>query len=187
MHIPTKRHRKDEKRIQENSSKIYTNVAAPIQHAAITAYEPNKEIEEYMNTTRQIHRIMGQYTSEEFNKIDGLKATTPQGAFYFFLDFNDLKDDLKRKGVKTSNELMHSLISDPHHIATVTGDACMINPDNYGARIAFVDYDGKKTYDNYTKDPPKTKSDEQHFAKENAPLMVKGIEALKNYIRYITS
>jgi len=166
---------------------VYTNVSTPTQYAAVTAYEPNEEIEEYFKITREIHRIMGLFMSEEFNKINKISATTPQGTFYFFVDFNELSDDLKRKGVMASNELMYSLISHPHHLVTVTGDACLLKPDNYGARIAFVDYDGKEAFERFTQNTPKTKSDEIEFVKQNAPRMVRGIEALKGYVNYLKS
>lgn len=164
---------------------VYTNVSTPTQYAAITAYKPNSEIEEYFNITREIHRIMGLFMSKGFNEIEGLKATTPYGGFYFFCDFNELSEDLKKNGVATSNELGKSLISHPFHIATVTGDACLLKPDDFGARIAFVDYDGKQVYYKYKENPPRTKSDETEFVKENADRMVRGVEALKRYVAFM--
>ena len=166
---------------------VYTNVSTPTQYAAVLAYEPNEEIEEYFKITREIHRIMGQFVSAGFNEIDGINATTPHGAFYFFADFNEMSEDLIRNGVTTSNELGHSLLSHPHHIATVTGDACLLDPDDFGARIAFVDYAGKEAFETYRQNPPKTKSEEIEFVKNNAPKMVNGIAALKRYVEYIKS
>ncbi|MGI9566647.1 MAG: pyridoxal phosphate-dependent aminotransferase [Nitrosopumilus sp.] len=166
---------------------VYTNVSTPTQYAAIRAYEPNDEIEEYINITRQIHRIMGTYLSARWNQVDGVRATIPQGAFYFFADFNELSADLKRKGVATSNQLAESLISCPYHIGAVTGDANMLESDNYGARIAFVDYDGKKAFDDYKDNPPKSELDEIEFVKKNSPMMVKSVESLKNWVSYIKS
>ncbi|MEE9151361.1 MAG: aminotransferase class I/II-fold pyridoxal phosphate-dependent enzyme [Thermoplasmata archaeon] len=164
---------------------IYTNVSTPTQYAAITAYEPNEEIEEYFKITREIHRILGLFMSEEFNKIMGIRATTPHGGFYFFTDFNEISEDLIKNGVKTSNDLGRSLISHPFHIATVTGDACLLKPDDFGARIAFVDYDGKTSFGKFKQEPPKTKSDEIEFVKQNAPRMVRGNEALRRYVKYL--
>ena len=166
---------------------VYTNVSTPIQHAAIKAYDPNSEIEEYINITRDIHRIMGTYLSEEWGKVEGVSTTKPQGAFYFFADFNSLKDDLKRKNVMTSNHLGESLLSCPFHIAVVTGDACMLEPDNYGARIAFVDYDGKKTFDDYKNNKPQNAIEEMEFVLRNAPLIVRSVDSLKEWIKYIKS
>jgi aspartate aminotransferase len=61
----------------------------------------------------------------------------------------------------------------------------MLEPDDYGARIAFVDYDGKKTFENYKQNPPKSSSDEIEFVKQNAPMMVKSTDSLRGWIDYI--
>ena len=166
---------------------VYTNVSTPTQYAAIKAYESNQEIDQYIAITRDIHRIMGKYLSEEWDKVDGVSTTKPKGAFYFFADFNQLAPDLKRKDVMTSNQLGQSLLSCPFHIAVVTGDACMLEPDNFGARVAFVDYDGKSTYDDYKNNTPKTSSEEIEFVKRNAPLMVRSTESLRKWVNFIKS
>ena len=183
--LPTTSTEELENDFKKVAATVYTNVSTPTQYAAIKAYEPNEEIEEYINITRQIHRIMGTYLSEEWNKVDGIKATKPEGGFYFFADFNELADDLKKKGVTTSNQLGESALSCPHHIGIITGDACLLEPNDYGARIAFVDYDGKKTFDNYKQNPPRSNSDELEFVKQNAPMMVKSVNALKEWVSYI--
>ncbi len=164
---------------------VYTNVATPMQYASIAAYEPNEEIDEYFKVTRQIHRVMGEYFSEQFNGIDEIVATVPQGTFYFYADFNRLAQALKAKGVMTSNELAHSLMAHPHHVATITGDSLILRPNDYGARIAFVDYDGKAAFNNYLRNPPKTKEEEIAFVKENATRMIRGVRSLKAYIEDI--
>ena len=166
---------------------VYTNVSTPTQYAAIKAYEPNGEIEDYISTTREIHKIMGTYLSEKWDSIDEITATKPEGAFYFFADFNSMSALLKKKGVDTSNKLAESLLSCPFHIAVVTGDACMLEPDNYGARITFVDYDGKKTFDDYKNNKPQNRSDELEFVKRNAPLMVRSVDSLREWIEFIKS
>jgi len=166
---------------------VYTNVSTPTQYAAITAYEPNEEIEEYINITRQIHRNMGIFLSSAWNNIDGVKTTTPEGAFYFFADFNELSSDLKKKGVATSNELAGSLISCPYHIGVVTGDANMLEPEDYGARIAFVDYNGKQAFDDYKNNTPKSESEEAEFVRKHSPMMVKSIDSLQNWVNFIKS
>ena len=61
----------------------------------------------------------------------------------------------------------------------------MLEPDDYGARIAFVDYDGRAAIINYNKTKPKTPSDEIEFVKQNAPRMVKSTDSLKDWVDYI--
>jgi len=166
---------------------VYTNVSTPTQYAAVKVYEPNEEVEEYFRITRQIHRMIGHFSSDGFNGIDGIKATRPKGSFYFFADFNTLAEDLKRKGVNDSNALGRSLIDHPHHIAVVTGDALMLDRDDYGARIAFVDYDGKEAFEAYKSTPPKTEADEIEFVKRVAPKIVEGIDQLRSYVDVISA
>ncbi len=161
---------------------VYTNVSTPTQFAAVTAFKPNPEIEEYFKITRKIHQLMGQYFSKEFNNISGISATTPHGGFYFYVDFNEHSEALRHAGAATSNDLARSLISHPYHIATVTGDAVMLRPDDYGARIAFVDYDGKAAFDNYKQNPPRGAGGAEEFIKQNAPQMVSGVNALRKYV-----
>ena len=165
---------------------VYTNVSTPTQHAAVNVYRPNAEIDEYLHITRNIHRIMGLYFSKELNSIPGLKATVPKGGFYFYADFNAIKDSLKSKGVMTSNDLGSTLLDHPYHVATITGDAVMISPDDFGARIAFVDYNGKETYERYRGEPPQTQEEEEEFVRCNAPKMVKGIASLRQFVAIIT-
>ena len=185
--LPLQESRKIRLDFMKIAATVYTNVATPMQYAAIAAYEPNDEIDEYIRVTREIHRMMGEYFSDQFNMMDGIRATTPQGTFYFYADFNEIADALKEKGVATSNDLAHSLMAHPHHIATITGDSLILRPNDYGARIAFVDYDGKAAFDRYQDNPPKTKQEEIDFVKECAPRMVRGIRSLKTYMDDITS
>jgi len=161
---------------------VITNVSTPTQYAAVTAYLPNEEIEEYFKIIRSIHRIAGTFMAESLNSIDCLKATIPEGGFYCFVSFNELKEDLKRRGVDNSNALANSLLSHPHHIATVTGDAVMLDPNDYGARIAFVDYDGKKVFDAYKDTPPQ---DETAFVKEYMPKIYNSIGAFRKYVEWL--
>jgi len=111
--FPTNCHDELRAEFKKVAATMYTNIPTPIQYAAITAYKPNKEIEEYFDTARKLHQLIGQYMSQEVGKIKGLRVTKPKGGFYFFVDFNDVKKNLKRKGVKTSNQLAEFLIGHP--------------------------------------------------------------------------
>ncbi len=154
---------------------VYTSIPTPNQRAAVSVYSENEEIKTYFQVTRDIHRIMGRIISTSCNEIPGLKATLPQGGFYFSLDFQDLADRFSQKGIKTSNQLGLELLDRPHHIATVTGDAVMLCPDNYGARIAFVDYDGETAYKYCLNNPPSTEEEEMNIARATAPRMLEGV------------
>ncbi|MHC4778219.1 MAG: pyridoxal phosphate-dependent aminotransferase [Planctomycetota bacterium] len=161
---------------------VYTNVSTPTQYAAVSVFEPSAEIDEYFRVTREVNRMMVLHFREAFAAIEGLEVSEPKGGFYFFADFNGFSEKLVSKGVKTSNDLSSSLLSHPHHVAVVTGDACMLAPDDFGARIALVDYDGKAAFEDYRKRAPAGPDEEARFVERNAPRMVKGVEALRVYM-----
>ena len=54
-----------------------------------------------------------------------------------------------------------------------------VMPDNFAARIAFVDYNGKSKFKDYINNKPKTNLDKIEFIKRNAPLMVCFTESLR--------
>ncbi len=184
-HLPDADCRKIKDGLKKLAATMYTNITTPVQAAAVEAYKENSEIEEYFKVTREIHRIMGRTIYERFASIDGLKVTRPDGGFYFYVDFNDLKDELKQAGVIDSNSLSKALLSHPYHIATVTGDALLLPSDNYGARIAYVDYKGSKVYDAFLANRPGSSVEEKSFAEKHAPMMIEGAEAVKEFVHYL--
>lgn len=168
--------------LEKIAATIYTSVTTPIQHAAVKAYSESNEIDQYLHTTRSIHELIGQRLSERFARIPGIKATRPNGGFYFLVDFNERKEMMLKRGIKNANELGKALIAHPHHIAVVTGDALVVPPDNYSARIAFVDYDGPAAYEEYLSNPPVTEKDKEVFFTRHASRMIEGAEALEQFI-----
>lgn len=186
-HLPDADCRKIKDGLKKLAATMYTNITTPVQIAAVEAYKENSRIEEYFNVTREIHRIMGRTIYDQFVSIDGLKVARPDGGFYFYVDFNDLKDELKQAGVNDSNSLSKALLSHPHHIATVTGDALLLPTGNYGARIAYVDYKGSKVYDAFLADRPASSAEEKSFVEKHAPMMIEGAEAVRNFVHSLES
>lgn len=181
-HLPDADCRKIRSSFQKLAATVYTNITTPVQKAAVTAYSENGEIEKYFSFTREINRIMGSVIHNEFAKIDGIYPTKPAGGFYFYADFNEIKDELKKAGIENSNQLGRALISHPHHIATVTGDSLLLSPDDYGARIAYVDYNGYKAYHAFQENRPSTPEEETAFVKEYASLMLEGAKAVADFV-----
>ncbi len=186
-HLPDADCRKIKDGLKKLAATMYTNITTPVQVAAVEAYKENSEIEEYFKVTREIHRIMGHTIYEHFASIEGLKVTRPDGGFYFYVDFNDLQEELTRAGVRDSNSLSKALLSHPHHIATITGDALLLPPDNYGARIAYIDYNGSRIYQALLADRPGSRAEEKSFAERNAPMMIEGAKAVEEFVHSLKS
>ncbi|QLH06751.1 pyridoxal phosphate-dependent aminotransferase [Nitrosopumilus ureiphilus] len=163
----------------------YTAVSTPIQHAAIAGFEISKDIEEYFEVTRNIHQIMGEYTYNALSSIEGVIATKPNATFYLLADFNHYATDLQKSEIFTSQKLSESLIVHPYHTAIVGGDSLVLERTDFSARIAYVDYDGSKVYQNYLNNKPKSASEKLEFVKNNAPKVVAGIEMITKFFENV--
>ncbi len=156
----------------------YTAVSTPIQHAAVAGFEISKEMNDYFDVTRNIHHIMGEYTYHALSTIDGIKTTKPDATFYLLADFNAYATELQKVKINTSQKLSEALIVHPYHTAIVGGDSLVLERTDFSARIAYVDYDGAKVYQNYLDNKPKSTSERVEFVKNNAPKVVAGIEMI---------
>jgi aspartate aminotransferase len=159
----------------------YTAVSTPIQYAAVKGFEISNEINEYFEITRNIHRIMGEYVYKELSKMEGVKVTKPEATFYLLADFNHYTSDLQAMKINTSQKLSEALIVHPYHTAIVGGDSLVLERTDYSARIAYVDYDGAKVYENYQKKKPITDVEKTEFVRTNAPRIVAGIEMISKF------
>ena len=159
----------------------YTAVSTPIQHAAVAGFEISNEMDEYFVVTRNIHQIMGDYTHHRLTSIDGVKATRPDATFYLLADFNSFAMDLQKMHITTSQKLSESLILHPYHTAIVGGDSLVLERTDFSARIAYVDYDGGKVYQNYLKNKPLSGSEKTEFVKNNAPKVVAGLDMIADF------
>ena len=159
----------------------YTAVSTPIQHAAVAGFEISPDMDEYFEITRNIHRIMGEYTYNSLLEIEGVKVTKPEATFYLLVDFNAFATDLQKVKINTSQKLSESLMVHPYHTAIVGGDSLVLERTDFSARIAYVDYDGTKVYDSYKKQKPKNHSERTEFVKNNAPKMVQGIKMIAKF------
>lgn len=160
----------------------YTSTSTPTQYAAIAGFTKSKELDDYFEVTRQIHRIMGEYTYTALNEIEGIQTTKPEATFYLLADFNSYSDDFQINKINSSQKFSQSLIVHPYHTAIVGGDSLVLERTDFSTRIAFVDYNGANAMKNYISNPPKTQSDRIEFVKNNAPRIISGINMLKRYV-----
>jgi aspartate aminotransferase len=160
----------------------YTNAAAPIQHAAIAAFSLDDEMTTYIEAQRNLHRIMTTDLSRRFVELEGVEATAPAGSFYFFADFEGLRQKLRSLGVNTGMELEHLLYGHPHHIAMVAGESLVMPPESLTFRVASVDYDGAAAMAAYLDASPRSADEERAFVETHAPRLILGVERLRRWI-----
>ena len=155
------------------ASETFTTTSAPIQYAAVKAYEGGKEIEEYLTHSRIILQRVAQASAEILwqSKIDTPK---PKGGFYLMPDFNFYKAKLQAKNIKNSLQLSESLLAETG-VALLPLNAFGLPNDFLGARLSYVDFDGAKALHIIKKNPTAT-------AEELAPKVIEGIRLIGEWV-----
>jgi aspartate aminotransferase len=122
------------------ASETFTSTSAPIQYAAVTAYNGGDEIEKYQAHSRRILKTLARELSEILRKND-IYFTPVEGAFYMFLNFNHQEKQLRERGISTSEELCNLLLKDTG-VAVLPGSSFGRPVDELTIRLAFVNFDG---------------------------------------------
>lgn len=124
------------------ASETYTSVSAPIQYAAIEAFRCGIEIERYLCHARRILSALAR-TCVSTLRDAGIRLIDPVGAFYLFLDFSEVADRLRARGITDSVRLCRRLL-DETGVAILPGESFGRPRSELTARLAFVDFDGTK-------------------------------------------
>ena len=124
------------------ASETFTSTSAPIQYAAVRAFQGGIEIERYLWNSRRILKAIGSYMYEKFISA-GISVDKPEGAFYMFPSFKNFADKLKSKSILNSSQMCSQLLEDTG-VAILPGSAFGRPSEEYTARLAYVDFDGAK-------------------------------------------
>ncbi len=122
------------------ASETYTATSAPIQYAAITAFQGNDAIDDYLLHSRRILRTLGRQIAQKL-KNAGVSVQEPKGGFYLFPDFTPFRDKLQERGITSSTQLCEQLLIDTG-VAVLPGEVFGRHPEELTARLAYVDFDG---------------------------------------------
>ena len=122
------------------ASETFTSTAAPIQHAAITAFNGGDDINEYLKQSRRVLKVVGEYMHRRLQEMNAV-VQKPQGAFYLFPDFSAYREKLAAHDIKTSQSFCTALLASTG-VAILPSSDFGFTPDHMGARLAFVDFDG---------------------------------------------
>lgn len=157
------------------ASETYTSTSAPIQYAAVTAFEPNAEIEQYLVRSRRILEALGRWCHRTL--IDaGIHCATPTGGFYLFPDFSAFQQPLAARGIFDSPAICSALL-DETGVAILPGSEFGRPASELTARLAYVDFDGQAALDAVAALAPDAALDDA-FVREHCPRVTAAIEAL---------
>ena len=148
------------------ASETFSAVSAPIQYAAIKAYENDHS--NYINKSRKILSVVGNYVYENL-KSNKVLINKPQGGFYLMPEFLN-------KRFNTSSEMCDSILSDTG-VALLPGSDFGFDQKQMLARLSFTDFNGQKFMDGI-KDNEEIDYDKIN---EFAPKVVEGVDKLKKW------
>jgi aspartate aminotransferase len=124
------------------ASETFTAVSAPIQYAAVRAFEGDIKIERYLWQVRRILSRLAERCVAILRQAD-IDVHLPDGAFYLFPSFSRYRERLAVRGITGSLALSHRLLEDTG-VAVLPGEAFGRPAEELSVRIAYVDFDGLK-------------------------------------------
>ena len=148
------------------ASETFSAVSAPIQYAAIKAYENDHS--NYINKSRKILSVVGNYVYENL-KSNKVLINKPQGGFYLMPEFLN-------KRFNSSSEMCDNILNDTG-VALLPGSDFGFDQKQMIARLSFTDFNGQKFMDGI-KDNEKIDYDKIN---EFAPKVVEGVDKLKKW------
>ncbi len=122
------------------ASETFTSTSAPIQYAAVAAFEGGEAIDAYLRDSRRVLSALGQWCAARL-RAAGAAVDDPEGGFYLMPDFTPRTAALAARGIDTSRALAERALE-------ATG-AAFLPGEDFGrarseltARLAYVDFDG---------------------------------------------
>ena len=148
------------------ASETFSAVSAPIQYAAIKAYEHDHS--NYIKKSKNILSAIGNYVYENL-RSNKVLINKPQGGFYLMPEFLNKK-------FNSSSEMCDSILNDTG-VALLPGSDFGFEQTKMLARLSFTDFDGQE-FMNKIEDNQKI--DKDHIV-NFAPKIIEGVDKLKKW------
>ena len=148
------------------ASETFSAVSAPIQYAAIKAYENDHS--NYISKSINVLSAVGKYVFSNL-KSNKVLISEPQGGFYMMPEFLNNK-------FKTSSQMCENILKNTG-VALLPGSDFGFKTNKMLVRLSFTDFDGQLFMDKI-EDDQIVKHEE---IKRYAPNIVEGVEKLKKW------
>lgn len=171
------------------ASETYSCVSAPIQYAAVQAYKGGPEIENYLNRSRQVLKLVGNYLTEALQRC-GVLVHPPEGGFYVYADFHQchaIPSLAERCQQETGSPLTANWVARDilrqTGVALLPGSAFGSDPKDMHFRLAYVDFDGEKALEGIAEDITMWNTEQKmKFMQNFAPNIVAACDQLQSYL-----
>ena len=159
------------------ASETYSAVSAPIQYAAVEAFNGNEEISDYLQHSQSILDAIGNFMYQKLSAIN-ITMSAPKGGFYLFPNFEYYRLFLQKKGIQNSSQLCEILLKETG-VALLPGVAFGRPSEELTARLSYVDFDGKKLLE-LIKNEKITMSDD--FIEKNCPQIFEATLHIQSWL-----
>lgn len=123
------------------ASETFTSISAPIQYAAIKAFESSPEMDDYLQNMRRILQPLMCGSAKQLRHA-GATVPEPAGGFYLFPNFEAYRESLAQRGIHNSEQLCNRLL-DETGVAVLPGTEFGRDSNELSLRMAFVNFDGE--------------------------------------------
>lgn len=164
------------------ASETFTSTSAPIQYAAVRAFQGGNRIETYLVECRRILHTLGTYCCKKLESAN-VHVPRPAGAFYLFPNFSEFRKRLQERGIRTSTQLCERLLEDTG-VATLPGSAFGRPDSELTLRLAYVDFSGGEALSAAKWIPVEQPLDES-FLRGSCPRVVEAIERICRWLDQI--
>ena len=147
-------------------SETFTSVSAPIQYAAVSAYQNDHS--SYIRNSTNILKNVGEYVYENL-KSNNVIISKPKGGFYLMPEFVN-------KNFSTSSEMCKTILRDTG-VALLPGSDFGCSEKKMLARLSFTDFDGSS----FMNDIKKNKNIDLNSINNFAPKIVEGTKKLREW------
>jgi aspartate aminotransferase len=161
------------------ASETYTSVCAPIQYAAVTAFQGSSEIEQYLLHVRRILKRIGNEFAETL-RDSGASIHSPDGAFYLFPDFSPLSERMKARGIRRCAVFCERLLCETG-VAIIPGESFGRPAEEFTVRLAYVDFNGAEALA-ASEAIPIDQPLPDDFTRRHCPNVVKAADLLADWV-----
>ena len=148
------------------ASETFSSVSAPIQYAAISAYQNDHS--SYIINSSNILKNVGEYVYENLKSNDVI-ISKPKGGFYLMPEFVN-------KNFSTSSEMCKTILRDTG-VALLPGSDFGCSEKKMLARLSFTDFDGSS----FMNDIKKNKNIDLNSINNFAPKIIEGTKKLREW------
>lgn len=157
------------------ASHSWTATSAPIQYAAVRAFQGDMEVSQYLSRARRILHHLGRASWERL-RATGARVTEPVGGFMLFPDLSPLREHLLARGVTDSASLCERLL-DETGVAALPGVEFGRPAEELTMRLSYVDFDGARALE-AARHVPEDRPLDATFLDQYCPNVVRAIDAI---------